>query len=303
MQTSQKFTRTLLACLLLGSCAADKKLSVKDVIPPPGVGPIVRSSAGDGKPVAPGGKPQALPLNITPPEEIAWTGFDGEEIPELANLIAAPKKGPWEESETIARQTAAREGKPILIWFTDSARSPMCKILSSELFSKPDFEKWAAKNLVRLRVDANTTVTDPKLSLDEKTSRVFELKAYVKRMKKRYRVLGQPSVLMLNPSGEVIAPLRGYKRGDADFFWGLIKQNTIAAKAANKEWRAGLEAKGYREWRGESGRKIFAKLISYSNGSLILIEPGGERFRTHEDKLSKGDRKWITDQKTMRGIE
>ncbi len=44
-----------------------------------------------------------------------------ENLPELATLLAAaPKRsGPWMESETLAKQRAAREGKPLLIWFTD----------------------------------------------------------------------------------------------------------------------------------------------------------------------------------------
>jgi thioredoxin-related protein len=240
---------------------------------------------------------------VTPADEIAWTGFDGEGIPELENLMAAPKKGPWEESETLARQSAAREGKPILIWFTDSARSPMCKVLSAELFSDPDFGKWAEDNIVRLRIDANVSVNDPDLSLDEKVSREAEIKSYVKRMKKRYRVLGHPSVLMLNPSGEVIARYRGYQRGDKDYFWGLIRQGVASSEAAYRDWRKGLEKKGYREWRGNGGHKVFARLVSYSKGTLILIEPGGERFRTQENNLSKEDRKWLADQKTLRGIE
>lgn len=291
------------ACLLL-SCSDVTEVKLDEAaVPPPGVGPKIREPSDGGVRVNPGGNAQPLPLNVTPQEEIAWTGFDGEGIPELANLMAAPKRGPWEESETIARQTAAREGKPILIWFTDSARSPMCKVLSAELFSKPEFEKWAAENIVRLRVDSSAVVDDPDLSLDEKITRQTDIKAYVTRLKKRYRVLGHPSVLMLNPSGEVIERLRGYKRGDADYFWGLIKQNTVAAQAYNEKWRKDLEAKGYRDWRGQSGRKVFAKLVSYSKGTLILIEPGGERFRTSENNLSQDDRKWLAEQKALRGIQ
>ena len=288
---------------MLVSCSDVPEITMDEAMPPPGVGPKIRTPVADGVRVNPGGNAQPLPINATPQEEIAWTGFDGEGIPELANLMAAPKRGPWEESETIARQTAAREGKPILMWFTDSARSPMCKVLSTELFSNPKFESWAAENVVRLRVDSNVSADDPDLSLDEKITRETEMKAYVARLKKRYRVLGHPSVLMLNPSGEVIERLRGYKRGDADYFWGLIKQNTIAAQISSEMWRKELEAKGYRDWRGQSGRKVFAKLLHYSKGTLILIEPGGERFRTQENNLSKDDQKWLDDQKTLRGIE
>ena len=274
-------------------------------MPPPGVGPKIRTPAESGVRVNPGGNAQILPLNATPQEEIAYTDPDNPDagIPMLENLMAVPKRGPWEESETIARQTAAREGKPILIWFTDSARSPICKVLSAELFSTPKFESWAAENVVRLRVDSSVSAVDDDLTLDAKITRETEMRGYVARLKKRYRVLGHPSVLMLNASGEVIEKLRGYKRGDADYFWGLIKQNTIAARISSEKWRKELEAKGYRDWRGGSGRKVFAKLASYSKGTLILIEPGGERFRTQENNLSKEDRKWLADQKALRGIE
>jgi thioredoxin-related protein len=295
----------LLAGCLLASCSNDAEITLDAAQPPPGVGPKIRESADGGVPVTPGGNAQPLPLNVTPQNDIVFTDPDNPDagIPELQNLMAAPKKGPWEESETIARQTAAREGKPILIWFTDSARSPMCKVLSAELFSTPKFESWAADNVVRLRVDTNVSADDPDLSLDEKITRETDMKSYVARLKKRYRILGHPSVLMLNPSGEVIQRLRGYKRGDADYFFGLIKQNTIAAQVSSEKWRKDLEAKGYRDWRGESGRKVFAKLLSYSKGTLILIEPGGERFRTQENNLSKDDRKWLEDQKALRGIQ
>jgi thioredoxin-related protein len=293
----------LTAVMAFSSCA-DKEQKLKDVVPPPGVGPIIRRSDG-GTPVTPGGNVAPGVIQATAREDIAWTDADNPDagIPEIENLMAAPKKGPWEESETTARQIAAREGKPILIWFTDSARSPMCKALSAELFSTKEFGKWAGDHLVRLRVDSNISVDDPDLSLDEKVTRQSNLKDYVKRLKKRYRILGAPSVLMLNPSGEVIARYRGYKRGEADYFWGLIKQGEVVSSHAYKSWRKDLENKGYREWEGTLGNKVFAKLVNYSNGVLVLIEPGGERYKTTEGKLSSKDKKWIAEQKALRGIE
>ncbi len=304
MRFSSKHLLTLAAGMTLAACA-DKGVHLKDPLPPPGTGPTIRADGDGGTAVAAGGNQAPAPINFTPQSEISYTDPDNPDagIPGLETLMAAPKKGPWEESETIARQTAAREGKPILIWFTDSARSPMCKVLSAELFSTPEFGKWAGENLVRLRVDANVSVEDPNLTLDQKITRQTELRNYVARLKKRYRVLGNPSVLMLNPSGEVITRYRGYKRGEADFFWGLIKQGVASSEAAYGDWRKGLEKKGYREWRGSGGKKVFARLDSYSKGTLFLIEPGGERYKTDESSLSKDDRKWIADQKAMRGIE
>lgn len=254
------------------------------------------------KPATPG-SPQ---VEITPEEDIVFTDPDNPDasLPELSTLLStAPKRrGPWEESETIAKRRAAREGKPLLIWFTDSARSPMCKALSQELFATPDFETWASQKLIRLRVDANVQVDDPELPLDEKETRMADLRAYVTRMKKQYKILGQPVLVMLNPGGEVIGRYRGYKRGDADYTWGLIKQGEAASAHAYQGWRAALEKKGYREWSDRLDRKVFAKLTSYSNGALTLIEPDGIRSRTHENKLSDKDREWLAGQKKLRGL-
>lgn len=308
MGSSEKFLFTVAAILAFASCA-EKGPDLQKSVPPPGVGPVIRgrttgsATTGPGTAIIPGGN--AAPARITAADDIAWTDADNPDagIPELESLMAAPKKGPWEDSITIARQTAAREGKPILIWFTDSARSPMCKALAAELFSTAPFGKWAKKNLVRLRIDASVSVDDPDISLDEKLTRQTNIKNYVKQLKKRYRVLGHPTVLVLNPSGEVVWRTTGYKRGQSDYFWGLIKQANVASTHAYKSWRKDLEGKGYREWEGHQGKKVFAKLVNYSKGDLILIEPGGERYKTNESRLSSKDRKWIDEQKAVRGIE
>ena len=299
-------TTSLLALAVLASCAksgpgtkptADMLPSDSNVSPP-----IMRSSARDtGTPVQPG-----PPVELTPEEDIVFTDPDNPEasLPELSTLLAAApqRRGPWEQSESIAKRRAAREGKPLLIWFTDSARSPMCKALSQELFSNPEFEAWAAEKLVRLRVDANVVVDDADISLEDKETRLTEIRSYVARMKKQYKVLGHPVILMLNPSGEVLNTYRGYKRGEADYNWGLIKQAEVASAHSYQAWRKSLEKKGYREWRDRQDRRVFAKLTNYANGSLTLIEPDGTRSRTHENKLSEDDRAWLAEQKRMRGL-
>ena len=274
-----------------------------------GIPPQLKSSGTPeaGTPVTPGGNASATPqaAAFTAEEDIVFTDPDNPDstLPELSTLLAAPKKrGPWEDSETIARKRSAREGKPLLIWFTDSARSPMCKALSQELFSTPDFEKWAEENLVRLRVDTSPKLDDPDLSLDEKETRRADIRNYVTRLKKQYKILGQPSLVMLNPSGEVVGRYRGYKRGDAEFTWGLIKQGVAASEHAYKGWRSAMEKKGYREWQDRKGRKVFARLTGYKDGILTLIEPDGTRSRTSENKLCDQDRAWIDEQKRLRGI-
>lgn len=297
----------LASCAKLGIGGGSKPADEPAAFGPTGIPPQLRAKGADaGTPVTPGGNVvnPAVPPNLTPEDDIVFTDPDNPDakLPELATLLAAPKRGPWEESETIAKQRAAREGKPLLIWFTDSARSPMCKALAQELFSTPDFEKWASEKLIRLRVDAQVHDNNPDLSLDEKETRLVDIKDYVGRMKKHYKILGQPSVLMLNSSGEVIGRYRGYKRGDAEYLWGRLKHAEVVSTAACQSWRAGLEKKGYREWQDRKERKVFAKLTGCSNGTVTLIEPDGTRSRTQENLLSDKDRAWINEQKKLRNM-
>ncbi len=306
---------TLVLALALSSCAKlglpvkSEKKEEPGPFGPTGIPPQLRGNgpADSGTPVVAGGNAPAkpLPLNMVPDDDMAWTNPDNpnENIPELAAVLEGAKRGPWEASETVAKQRAAREGKPLLIWFTDSAKSPMCKAISQELFSTNDFGKWADEKLVRLRVDANIEETDPDLDLSTKETRLIDKAHYVAGLKKRYKILGYPSLILLNPSGEVIGRYRGYKRGDADFTWGLIKHGEAVSADAYKSWRADLEKKGYREWSDRKGRKIFAKLVSYSKGTLIMIEPDGSRAQTKETSLSDKDREWIAEQKKLRNIQ
>ncbi|MBC8127966.1 MAG: thioredoxin family protein [Gloeobacteraceae cyanobacterium ES-bin-144] len=316
MRTFQSFSLLLGAALVaLTSCAklgsGEKKPDEEAQSPfgASGIPPQLRAKSPEsGTPVTPGGNAPSAnsSLKITPEEDIVFTDPDNPDatLPELATLLAAPKRrGPWEESETIAKQRAAREGKPLLIWFTDSATSPMCRALSQELFNTPDFQGWAAEKLIRLKVDAFIDVHDPDLTIDQINTRRIDMKNYVARLKKQYKILGQPSLVLLNPSGEVVGRYRGYKRGDAQYFWGLIKHGEAVSANAYKEWRSGLEKKGYREWEDRNKRKVFARLTSYSNGTLNLIEPDGTRSRTEEGKLSDKDRDWITEQKKLRNMQ
>jgi thioredoxin-related protein len=293
-------------CVVLGACADKGGFKIEQAPAPPGLpASLTGTASAGGTPIQAGSNVGSRQLQFTPEEDLEFTDPDNPDagIPELETLMAAPKRGPWEESETIARQTAIREGRPILIWFTDTARSPTCKTLAAELFSTNEFGKWAERHIVRLRVNADIVVSDPNLTLDQKITRQTELKNYVQRLKKRYKVSGHPTLVMLNQKGEVLWKEIGYRKGRSDFIWGLIKQAAAVTANQHEAWRKSLESKGYRDWEGANGRKVFAKLVSYSNENLILIEPGGDRYKTNESRLSRKDKKWIAEQKALRGIE
>lgn len=260
----------------------------------------------EGTPVAAGGNQKVDFSKLTPENMIAFTDPDDPEgsIMELSSVLVAPSKGPWETDEKVARRRAASEGKPLLIWFTDSSgRSPLCRTLAKELFDTDEFEAWASAKLVRLRVDANFREKLPDATIDEQETHNIDRGRAVAELKKRYKILGHPSLVMLKPDGSVVGRYRGFKRGQAEYFWGQMKHGEAVAASAYSGWKKEMEAKGYRTWSDGRGKSLFAKLVSYSKGQLVLVEPDGTRSRTKETSLSAVDAQWIADQKAARGIE
>jgi hypothetical protein len=302
MRLSRLVAAGIVSALIAG-CAGSRKAepeAAASPFGPTGIPPQLRGGGGEGgTAIAPGGN-AALPSSLPSynPDELVWTDPDNPdaEIPELQGLMAvAPQKSPWRESETDALRESKKSGKPLLIWFTDSVRSAACKSLSSGLFSSGGFEEWASENTVRLVVDQSVKGKD----IEDDARK----KIHVRGLKKKYSVRGFPTLLVLAPSGEVIGRYKSYRKGQEDFIWGQLKQGVGLAVEKQKAWKASLARKGYRDWSDDQGRVIFAKLAAYKDGELVLVEPDGQRARTHERKLSAGDRVWIEDQKKLRGIQ
>lgn len=292
---------------MLSGCASDRAEKERPEAPPNpfSEAAIPEALRGGAQPIGPGGGiPDELRNDagvVLDPDEIVWTDPDAEDggavTQELKDLLsAAPTEGPWRKSYTNAFREARLTGKPVLMWFTDSRNSPNCRALNEDLFSKREFESWAEETFVRLQFDQN--VQGSKTDNDSSTKAAF-----IKDMKKRYKVLGQPTLLVLTPAGEVIGRYRGYQRGESEYKWGQLRQGAKLAGEAHEKWIARMEKKGYRFWSDPRGRKLFAKLISYQDGDLILVEPDGTRARTKERHLSPDDQDWIAEQKRRRGMQ
>lgn len=262
--------------------------------------PTARVSVEGGGPAPGMGIPDAAAaaaMGFTPDDQIAWTDPDNPDapLPGLEETLAAVKKsGPWEMSYSAATKIAMREGKPLLVWFTDTQRSPLCKFLSAELFSTGEFDSWAREELVRLRLDFNVQ--------GETEDEELRKKAYLESLKKRYKANGLPLVLVMAPDGTVTGRYRGYKRGEPDFYFGRIKSAVQVAAQHQEEWVKKMEREGYRRWTGKRGNTIFARLLRYREGELLLVEPDGRKFKAAEKNLSDEDRLWIQSQKAKRGL-
>ena len=254
---------------------------------------------GGGRLINPGkGLPEELKEDVGTvlnPEDIVFTDPDGDNsaLPELEELLSAPQQsGPWRKSHDLALRESRASHKPVLMWFTDSQNSAPCKALNEELFSQQEFDSWASENFVRLQVDRNISGS----KLENESARKAE---WVESLKKRYKVLGQPTLLVLTPNGEVTGRYKGYQRGKADFKWGQIRQGHRLAQDSHEKWRQAREKDGYRTWTGHRGRQVFAKLRYYRDGRLLLVEPDGTCFQTRLDRLSSSDKSWVLEQKRL----
>jgi thioredoxin-related protein len=59
----------------------------------------------------------------------------------------------WESNLETALQKAKTENKAVLVNFTGSDWCQWCIKLSNEVFSQPDFEKYAEENLILVKLD------------------------------------------------------------------------------------------------------------------------------------------------------
>jgi len=283
-----------------------KKNAKKEPSPfgPSGIPKELRANPEVDGPVAEGGVQAAQVTvalaNHTKAENIMWTDPDkmDQSIPELQKLLAGPKREVWCKDETEAKRLAIREGKCVLIWFTDSVRSPLCKHLSEELFGQAEFGDWARDHTIRLMVDQSAL-----MARGEKYDKEVSAQDYVETMKKKYKALGAPTVIILSPQGELLGKYRGYTKGQSEFFLGQLKHSVSVGESEYQSWMKKLEKQGYRRWHDKQDRTLVARLVSYQKGEMVMVEPDGNRFRTKESSLSSEDQEWITEEKKKRGIQ
>ncbi len=232
-------------------------------------------------------------IGITKEEDIVWAPEDPDEAidGELEELWKSPESVTWHLSHKEAMRYARESGKPVLIWFTDSVRSALCKALNNELFSSDAFNSWATDKVVRVRIDA--AIPGSRSGENDWTQK----RKAIEKLKKNYRVHGHPTVILLSPNGRSIDQYRGYKKGNPDYYWGRIKGAVTQAESDYGAWREKLEKRGYRMWTNRKGRKTFSKLYRFTGENITLIDPEGKRGTTSFNKLSDADQTWVLQEK------
>jgi thioredoxin-related protein len=107
----------------------------------------------------------------------------------------------WLTDFPAARRLAQAEGKPMLLDFTGSDWCPWCVKLEREIFSTPEFQDYATKNLVLIKLDFPHRLELPPAQREQN-----------EHLAKQFDVQGFPTLVVLNAKGGFLDSL-GYIRG------------------------------------------------------------------------------------------
>jgi thiol:disulfide interchange protein len=114
--------------------------------------------------------------------------------------------GAWIDSLAEALARAKKEKKIVLADFTGTDWCTTCMRLRKEVFEKPEFMDWAAKNAVLLEVD-----------FPNKKKQTDALKAQNKKLLDDNGVEGFPTTLLLDADGKAIGKFEYEEGGPAPY--------------------------------------------------------------------------------------
>jgi protein disulfide-isomerase len=113
----------------------------------------------------------------------------------------------WLTDLPKAEAQAKAENKIVLMDFTGSDWCGWCIKFKKEVLDTPEFQEYAAKNVVLVEVD-----------FPNKKEQSADLKAANKALEKQYKVNGFPTLVVLDKDGKEIGRQVGYAKGGPKAF-------------------------------------------------------------------------------------
>jgi thioredoxin-related protein len=129
----------------------------------------------------------------------------------------------WETDYEKARAAAKEQDKALLLNFSGSDWCGFCIKLEKEVFSKPEFEKWAQENVVPVLVDS-----------PRRKGQSAELRKQATALKRKFGVRGFPTVVLVDAEGKELGRVRGYRPGGPEAYIKQVEQQ-MADKPAKGE--------------------------------------------------------------------
>src|SRR5438046_7472058 len=99
-----------------------------------------------------------------------------------------PAEVDWLTDFDAAKAKAKSDHKLVLLEFTGSDWCSYCKLMQAEIFSKPQFQEYAAKNLILVELDF------PRAKAQSDAVREQNMK-----LASEYEIEGFPTLIILNP--------------------------------------------------------------------------------------------------------
>src|SRR5258705_13545376 len=121
----------------------------------------------------------------------------------IAFQVAAAE-GEWMNDLAKAQEKARTENKLVLVDFTGSDWCPPCKALSKNVFSSPEFNEFAKKNLVLVEVD-----------FPRKKEQTEQVKKTNRKLAKKHEIDGYPTVIIFDSNGKQLDKKVGYSGASA----------------------------------------------------------------------------------------
>jgi thioredoxin-related protein len=118
----------------------------------------------------------------------------------------------WLTDYDAAKSKAKSDNKLVLLDFTGSDWCGWCKRLNAEVFSKPEFQDYATKNLVLVELD-----------FPRYKQQSDGVKKQNQHLASEFQIEGFPTVIVLNAAGEKVGEL-GYMQGGAEAFIAALEK-------------------------------------------------------------------------------
>jgi thioredoxin-related protein len=124
----------------------------------------------------------------------------------MAISAAVQAEPSWQTDLKNAQEQAKSGKKLLLVDFTGSDWCGWCIKLHKEVFSKPEFQEYANKNLVLLEID-----------FPRAKAQADAIKKQNEQLATKYQIQGFPTIIVLNGEGQKVGEL-GYMEGGPSAF-------------------------------------------------------------------------------------
>ncbi|OGV46930.1 MAG: hypothetical protein A2X46_19185 [Lentisphaerae bacterium GWF2_57_35] len=138
----------------------------------------------------------------------------------LVGFAVAAQAKSWEDDFEKASAEAKQSGKYMLVDFSGSDWCGWCIKLDKEVFSRKEFKVFAEDNLVLVLLDFPRQKPQSKKLAKQNDA-----------LQKKYGIKGFPTVLILDPSGQLVETT-GYQAGGAEPYVEMLKKIIEEHKAS-----------------------------------------------------------------------